>query len=606
MRLIIKIILAAILLFASPAFAADAIYIGQSSAGDDSGSSCANQHSAAWFNTAGSWGVDAGDITAGDTVHLCGTITTSLIAQGSGSDGSPITIVFEDGAKISKASCGDYCLSTNSKTYLTIDGGTNGIIESTDMGTGLGGDKTAYAIGLQASGCDNCEIKNLHIHDMYKRTLTTDVTNVSYNLYVGIAANGSNVLIHDNTIHDCGTAIQYFYTADDTEVKIYNNDLSDSGHILALASVTNTTAGSFYYYGNTVHDLASWDSPGCTVAHTSAIHAYGISGAKITGTLWIYNNSLAGTGSCMTGNIFLEGGSDAWTDATGSAKIFNNIVTSTGYVTGLVQPYVGTNHEIYNNTIIGDGNTNTQCLKFGGATTNVKTKNNYISGCGFLLMAYPNETIQTGLEIDYNVYANCSGYNCFWVGSTDTGSFSTYRAALPAYDAHSIDSLSADGGINQTTGLPAEGAVTINAGVNLESESITALNSDKSGDARGASWDIGAEEYGTSDPEPDYTLTVTGVGTGTGTVTSSPAGISCGATCTYDFDASAVVTLTATATNPNYFAGWSGAGCSGTSTCVVTMSEARAVTATFSLYGTMTAGSGGSIVAGAGGSITVP
>lgn len=108
------------------------------------------------------------------------------------------------------------------------------------------------------------------------------------------------------------------------------------------------------------------------------------------------------------------------------------------------------------------------------------------------------------------------------------------------------------------------------------------------------------------DPAPtQYALTLTITGTGSGTVSSSPPGISSSSSTSGNFDDDTEVTLTATATSPNYFAGWSGAGCSGTSTCVVTMSEARAVTATFSLYGTMTAGSGGSIVSGAGGSITV-
>lgn len=78
-------------------------------------------------------------------------------------------------------------------------------------------------------------------------------------------------------------------------------------------------------------------------------------------------------------------------------------------------------------------------------------------------------------------------------------------------------------------------------------------------------------------------LQVTVGGLGSGTVTSSPAGISCttGA-CAADFGADTVVTLTATASVGSVFAGWGGA-CTGTGTCVVTMTEARNVTATFTL-----------------------
>jgi photosystem II stability/assembly factor-like uncharacterized protein len=84
-------------------------------------------------------------------------------------------------------------------------------------------------------------------------------------------------------------------------------------------------------------------------------------------------------------------------------------------------------------------------------------------------------------------------------------------------------------------------------------------------------------------PASTFALTVAKAGAGGGMVTSSPAGINCGATCSASFDANAVVTLTASAASGSSFAGWSGGGCTGTSTCQVTMSQAQAVTATFAL-----------------------
>jgi hypothetical protein len=77
------------------------------------------------------------------------------------------------------------------------------------------------------------------------------------------------------------------------------------------------------------------------------------------------------------------------------------------------------------------------------------------------------------------------------------------------------------------------------------------------------------------------TLAVTKAGTGSGTVTSSPAGISCGSTCSANFASGTQVTLTANPDDGSTFAGWSGGGCSGTGTCVVTVSAAVTVTATF-------------------------
>ena len=77
------------------------------------------------------------------------------------------------------------------------------------------------------------------------------------------------------------------------------------------------------------------------------------------------------------------------------------------------------------------------------------------------------------------------------------------------------------------------------------------------------------------------TLTVAKAGSGQGTVTSKPAGIECGQICSAELDAATKVVLKASANAGSTFTGWSGEGCSGTTTCRVLMNEARNVTATF-------------------------
>lgn len=110
--------------------------------------------------------------------------------------------------------------------------------------------------------------------------------------------------------------------------------------------------------------------------------------------------------------------------------------------------------------------------------------------------------------------------------------------------------------------------------------------------------------------EPYSTLTVSKAGTGTGTViapagvnppTGVGNGINCGTTnCIEDYNSGISVTLTASATAGSTFTGWSG-GCTGTgTTCTVTMSDAKNVTATFNLVSasydvTATAGTGGTV-----------
>ncbi len=76
-------------------------------------------------------------------------------------------------------------------------------------------------------------------------------------------------------------------------------------------------------------------------------------------------------------------------------------------------------------------------------------------------------------------------------------------------------------------------------------------------------------------------LTVTKADLGSGRITSTPAGIDCGVGCSAAYETGTVVTLTATASGRASFSGWTGA-CTGTeATCVVTMSQSQAVTATF-------------------------
>jgi hypothetical protein len=76
------------------------------------------------------------------------------------------------------------------------------------------------------------------------------------------------------------------------------------------------------------------------------------------------------------------------------------------------------------------------------------------------------------------------------------------------------------------------------------------------------------------------TLTVVKMGSGAGTITSLPSGITCGATCAAELADGMTVTLVPAADKGSGFTGWGG-DCSGTDACVVTMSQARTVTATF-------------------------
>jgi uncharacterized repeat protein (TIGR01451 family) len=99
--------------------------------------------------------------------------------------------------------------------------------------------------------------------------------------------------------------------------------------------------------------------------------------------------------------------------------------------------------------------------------------------------------------------------------------------------------------------------------------------------------DVDLTDNSASDPTTivaqQFLLTVA-IGAGQGTLTTDSGGVNCtdaGGTCSASYDNGTSVTLTAAGRNGEQFTGWSG-DCSGASTsCQVTMSQARNVTASF-------------------------
>lgn len=85
-------------------------------------------------------------------------------------------------------------------------------------------------------------------------------------------------------------------------------------------------------------------------------------------------------------------------------------------------------------------------------------------------------------------------------------------------------------------------------------------------------------------PTAPATQTLTTIVSGSGSIVASSVGVNCTTgTCTKAVNEGTAVTLTATPVSGWVFSGWSGASCTGTGTCSVTMSQARSVTATFAV-----------------------
>jgi hypothetical protein len=78
-----------------------------------------------------------------------------------------------------------------------------------------------------------------------------------------------------------------------------------------------------------------------------------------------------------------------------------------------------------------------------------------------------------------------------------------------------------------------------------------------------------------------YTLSVAFSGSGSGMVTSTPAGIQCNINCSTLFNAATQIILTAAPYEYMSFSNWNGGGCSGNSTCSITLNGNTTVTAIF-------------------------
>jgi subtilisin family serine protease len=195
-------------------------------------------------------------------------------------------------------------------------------------------------------------------------------------------------------------------------------------------------------------------------------------------------------------------------------------------------------------------------------------------------------------------YSPASVPNAITVGATDAAdaraSFSDYGPCVdifaPGVDITSAgiasDTASAPGWSGTSMATPhVVGAALLYLGqhpgatpAQTASALLAAATQDKVTDSLSASDGLLYIDPG---PPPTANLSITKTGTGTGVVSSSPAGINCGSVCTAPFAQGSSVTLTASSSTGSAFGGWSGA-CTGTSTtCVVNMTGAQSVTASF-------------------------
>jgi hypothetical protein len=396
-------------------------------------------------------------------IALCGTITSTVVAAGSGSPGRPVTLLFMPGAKLSQAACNP-CLSASGRAWITIDGGRDGVIESTNNGTKLG--LHTPSTGVMANPCINCRFTNLTVRNIYVHDGAGDDT-VDQTLMRSIFASGSDLRIDHSVFHDAGWSVFIDMNNGDHDIRVDHNDIYNVDHGLITSS--GTAGGSFgpiWFNNNHVHDFANWDTDSNTFHH-DGIHCYTIAGGRPMHIrdFYIYDNRFDGSiGHVATSWIFMEdsSGSSATPCADTSSRIwlFNNVgIASRDLGNGVFGLFSG-RALVYQNTLIGasleSGNVG---LNTGGDFTGPGAlMNNVISHVNTWLSGN-KQTFADG-QVDNNVYANGNPNGNGWFCGHFVPDIGRWRSCIGG-DGHARVARSS--GLD-ATGRPNVGSAVLAAG----------------------------------------------------------------------------------------------------------------------------------------------
>jgi len=478
------------------------VYLAQSAAGSGDGSSCANAGVYTFFNTGANWGSGSAQIGPGTTVHLCGTFSfgaaqdTVLTFQGSGSSGSPVTLLFESGASLQAQSWSAPAIYSTGNSYITINGGTNGLIEATLNGyssatcpAGACTLTTDFGSCLLINNGSNVTVTNLNCGPLYVHYcpsgLEANCPDEGGSDTFGIALSmDDNVLLTGNTCQGSWGCISIAWGTN-SNWTISNNTIfySNIGILGSGGSGAGTLTG-LIVSGNVIHDGYNWSDQG-NLNHHDGMHLFSVVSGSVISGLQVYDNYIYGNwGDGINAFIFIECNSGG---TCPSPQVFNNLLVDATVVPRNGNGFIsvdGTSPVIANNTMVG-----TSITQYGAGVwtgTNAVIENNTEQNVSFALTNASGGTISV---MDYNNYYN--------IGNWNNGTFAQWQTSCSC-DAHSTGNTNPN--LSASYQPTASSTALIRQGANLTSLSITALDSDKAGIARPASgaWDVGA--YQSSGP----------------------------------------------------------------------------------------------------------
>jgi hypothetical protein len=507
-----------------PAVRATTIYVAQT-AGTFSGGTACNGQTAISVST-----FNSTTLSAGETVYLCGTITSQVVPNNGGSSGNPVLIQWDSGASVQVCNTGGGAVYLDAVSYVTLDlGGNTTAVECPNNGSGLTTDEDGtFAISSNGNGWSNIEIRNGTVGPEFQYSGTADNGFNSLCINGGYGANST--YIHNVTITGCSEGMEIDPTATSTDQFSYITSGTSVGRVLNYANGATgnyTATGSFH--DNSINFTSVWIVPG-DYEHFEVVHQYNTGDSASDQdkmVMQLYNNYFYGS-SPSTNNagstalLFMgEGGSSCSANSTNTVEAFDNlIVDSGGSGTGFSQGTGGyfymqdceQTYSVYNNTIIMNGTSN-PCYRFletAGTTGNTwNVKNNICVGGGGASYGAYFDALPT-MNFAYNDYYGIGSGG--WQIGSGTYTFAQWQSQISG----DTDSITTNPGLTGSYTISSTSSAAYQAGTNLTSLGITALDAGapasqgESGAcgsgcvARPSSgnWDLGAYEYGTAATQP--------------------------------------------------------------------------------------------------------
>ncbi|MFZ0796372.1 MAG: hypothetical protein WCA13_07815 [Terriglobales bacterium] len=471
--------------------------------GSPSGNCTTNVQTPAFVTTAGNWGSGSGQIGSGTTVLFCGTFTLPVGGSlasflGSGTSSNAITFKLDSNAVIQSQAMGSAssgAFNCSGKSYVTVDGGSNGIIQNTANGTGL--TKSQASQGLYFVNCINIVVKNLNIQNIYQNagsnSHATDTHGVNTSDVYFDNGNSTGAQIFNNTLNDArtGIAMNFDDGGDASNVLIYGNTISDHGWSIQFgADNSSSTASGVVIHDNNISGWTNWQFPDDTY-HTDGLILYNDSGRSAAyDTYTIYNNQFSGT---------LGNGSPTGYIACGvmsTCTIFNNLMVDNGSYPswGYIWLYTPNGTDaVYNNTLIASSNGGVGVTLGddaglgGGTASHLTVKNNIFTNVTYGLHDYRSLTTDITAS-DENVWRTPSGSApAFETNDSTQISFATWQN-----DGFDVSSTTSDPKLGSNY-VPQSGSSAIGLGANLTGLDISSLDFDMADSPRpgSGSWVAG-------------------------------------------------------------------------------------------------------------------